>query len=160
MKQDSEKEKQAGHSQNQKQSAYISCIQSNNACGESPTRYHSPADDRYGCIYNHESRFRDNCRFLFSVPERKYKQEFHHRLRQGILKRRVPARKSLKEKSIENLPEFCAGSHISGWIFLKLLKEFSNGKFFGMSSFFFIPFWFQWFFLRRMKCISQILVRR
>ena len=37
VKQDSEKEKQAGHFQNQKQSACISRIQSNNGCDGIPT---------------------------------------------------------------------------------------------------------------------------
>lgn len=87
VKQDSEKEIQAGHFQNQKQSACISRIQNNDGCGGNPNRHHSQADDRYGCICNHEFRFPDSYRFLFSALERKYKREFRHRLRQGSLKR-------------------------------------------------------------------------
>ena len=154
VKQDSEKEKQAGHFQNQKQSACISRIQSNDGCDGNPNRYHSQADDRYGCICNHEFRFSGSYRFLFFALERKCKREFHHR------RDKPHAGRILKEKSIENFPKFCAGSHISRRILFKLLKEIINGKFFDRSSFLFFPFWFLRFYLRRMNRISQVLVGR
>ena len=87
VKQDSEKEKQAGHFQNQKQSACISRIQNNDGCGGSPNRYHSQVDDKYDCICSCEFHFPDSYRFLFSVPEQKCKRESHHQLRQVTLKR-------------------------------------------------------------------------
>ena len=54
LKQDSGKEIQAGHFQNQKRSTCISRIQSNNDCGGNPNRYHSLVDDRYDCIPMHK----------------------------------------------------------------------------------------------------------